>query len=91
MPKRLALDTPATYVIKIQGTLGVHWSDYIGGLEIAIDRQLDPPVTTLSGSIVDQAALLGALNNLYNLGFPLLAVECRGEKDEKEKKLSYQY
>ena len=75
MPQRLALDTPATYVIQIQGTLGSHWSDYFGGLEITINRQHDTSVTTLSGPVLDQAALFGTLNNLYNLGFPLLSVD----------------
>jgi hypothetical protein len=36
------------------------------------------PVTILTGRVVDQAALLGVLNNAYDLGFPLLSVECLG-------------
>jgi hypothetical protein len=32
-------------------------------------------VTTLMGELRDQAALLGVLNSLYDLGFPLLRVE----------------
>jgi hypothetical protein len=33
------------------------------------------PVTTLTGRLVDQAALFGVLNNVYDMGFPLLSVE----------------
>jgi hypothetical protein len=33
-------------------------------------------VTTLTGLLVDQAALSGVLVNLFNLGFSLLSVEC---------------
>jgi hypothetical protein len=33
-------------------------------------------VTILKGRLVDQAALLGVLNNAYDLGFPLLSVKC---------------
>jgi len=76
MAQRKLLDTPATCVIQIQGTLGSHWSDYFGGLEITIKRDQDTVITTLSGPVMDQAALLGTLNNLYNLGFPLLFVAC---------------
>jgi hypothetical protein len=36
-------------------------------------------VTTLSGQAVDQAALMGLLNSLYDLGLPLLSVECRSD------------
>jgi len=31
-------------------------------------------VTTLTGTVADQAALMGLLQTLYNLGFPLLRV-----------------
>ncbi|GIK54442.1 MAG: hypothetical protein HND44_05545 [Chloroflexi bacterium] len=34
------------------------------------------PVTTLTGRLVDQAALLGVLNSVYSLGMPLLSVDC---------------
>ncbi|HSN75491.1 MAG TPA: hypothetical protein VL334_10475, partial [Anaerolineae bacterium] len=36
------------------------------------------PVTVLSGQFQDQAALAGVLNTLYDLGLPLLSVECVG-------------
>jgi hypothetical protein len=34
------------------------------------------PVTVLTGEFRDQAALAGVLNTLYDLGLPLLSVEC---------------
>ena len=34
------------------------------------------PVTILTGVMVDQAALNGVINTLYDLGCPLLSVEC---------------
>jgi hypothetical protein len=34
-----------------------------------------PAVTTLRGELIDQAALMGVLNTLYDLGFVLLKVE----------------
>ena len=74
---RLKQDKPAPYRIEIQGVVDPKWADYLGGLDIAVERQRDPPITTLSGSVLDQAALMGILDSLYNLGFPILAVECQ--------------
>ncbi len=69
--------SPITYRIRVQGVLGEHWSDYFGGLNIAVTHQRDPPETVLNGEIVDQSALMGVLNALYDMGFPLLAIESR--------------
>jgi len=75
MKNRLHLDEPAKYRIQIQGFLGQHWSESMGGLEISVTGSQDQPVTTLTGEVRDQAALLGVLNGLYSLGFALLSVE----------------
>ena len=75
---RLTLDEPADYCIRVQGSVGEDWSDYLGGLEISLSQQ-DPPVTKLTGQVIDQAALIGILNGLYDLGFPLLSVEIEPE------------
>ena len=75
--KRLDLAMPATYRISVQGNLNESWSDRLGGMAITATR--DPnglPVTTLTGWLRDQAALLGVLNALYDpLHLPLLSVE----------------
>jgi hypothetical protein len=42
------------------------------------DRAEEAPVTTLSGRLPDQAALLGVLNTLYDLHLPLLSMEYLG-------------
>ena len=74
MNRVLTLDDSAIYRIQIQGALGTHWADYLGGLDISINEDLQPPVTTLSGQVIDQAALIGIINGVYDLGFPLLSV-----------------
>jgi hypothetical protein len=72
--QKLTLDRPATYQIKVPGHLGESWSDWVGGMTIAVDCEGDGlPVTTLTGT-VDQAALQGLLRRLYSLGLPLLSV-----------------
>ena len=79
----LRLHEPATYRIYVQGILGEQWSDRLGGLTITpVDPTSESPVTILSGRLLDQAALLGVLNLLYDMRLPLLAVECEDWEDE---------
>jgi hypothetical protein len=74
--KKLTLDRPATYQIKVPGVLDDRWSDWSGGMIIAVEKEGDsPPVTGLTGRI-DQAALQGLLGRLYSLGVPLISVIC---------------
>ncbi|HEY6286447.1 MAG TPA: hypothetical protein VIX20_12345 [Ktedonobacteraceae bacterium] len=68
---------PATYRICILGKLDKNWSDYCAGMKIEHDMMLNQyPVTILTGLLVDQAALIWVINTLYDLGCPLLVVEC---------------
>jgi len=68
---------PAAYRICILGLLDKNWSDYCCGMNIEHDILLDQyPVSILTGRLIDQAALNGVINILYDLGCPLLAVEC---------------
>ena len=51
------------------------WSEWAGGMTITVESEGDgPPVTTLTGIVVDQAALQGLLRRLYSLGLPLISV-----------------
>ncbi len=72
----LAPDEPATYQIRVQGYVSQQLADNFG---LSVDRITDPTraVTTLSGPVLDQAALMGILNSLYGMGFSLLSVECQ--------------
>lgn len=73
----LRLESSATYQIQIQGVLPSNWSGRLGGLAIETEHFDDDrlPVTTLSGKLIDQAALQGVLSSLYDLRLPLLFVE----------------
>ncbi len=78
--KRLSLDEPAQYRIAIQGRLDEQWVSYFDGMTVStdiLDRNLTR--TTLTGVVIDQAALHGLLNRIRDLGLPLLLVECVGE------------
>lgn len=72
--KLLRLDNSADYRIEVQGVLDSNWSDRLNGLSIFSEGENE--VTVLAGSLIDQAALLGVLNTLYDLRMPLLSVQC---------------
>ena len=75
----LHLDRPARYRIRVKGYLDGSWSDRLGGMSITTTAHEDEtPVTTLVGRLVDQAALIGVLNALYDYHYPLLSVEYLG-------------
>jgi hypothetical protein len=77
--KPYTFDTPATYRIRLEGSMDNQWSGHLGGMAVSVaKRSGQVPVTTLSGELVDQAALLGVLNAVYDLGFALLHVERLG-------------
>jgi hypothetical protein len=71
----LRLYEPADYEVKVQGVVDGSWSARFGdvGIQTSSERE-SGPVTTLSGRFPDQAALLGLLSSLYDLGLPLLSV-----------------
>ena len=74
--RKLTLDRPATYQIKVPGQLDESWSDWAGGMTVIVESDDDGlPVTNLTGT-VDQAALQGLLRRLYSLGLPLISVNC---------------
>ncbi len=82
--KGLKLDTSARYEIRIQGYLSEQWEDCLDAVEVEVRCVPDElPVTVVICEFIDQAALAGALSCLYDMGLPLLSVECIGfESDE---------
>jgi hypothetical protein len=72
--KKLTLDQPATYEIKVPGILDVKWLDWNGGMAVKTENvQSGAPITALIIT-VDQAGLQGLLRYLYTLGLPLISV-----------------
>jgi ABC-2 type transport system ATP-binding protein len=59
------------YQIRVKGQLGSQWSEWFDGL-IVVPAESDE--TILQGRIADQAALLGQIGKVRDLGLPLLAV-----------------
>ncbi|MCU0502095.1 MAG: hypothetical protein MUC51_10075 [Anaerolineae bacterium] len=69
-------DSPGRYRIRVLGQLSASWIDQLETMTITAGQATGlGQVTTLMGEMRDQAALMGVLNSLYDLGFPLLRVE----------------
>jgi hypothetical protein len=73
--KEVPFDGPGRYRICVQGYLDHSWSDRLGGMQIqAPDPEAPQQVTTLTGELIDQAALSGVLNTIYDMHMTLLSV-----------------
>jgi len=75
-PQHISLEQPAFYQVQVQGVLSQIWlADYFDDMQIGVEGEDGWAVTTLSGCMIDQAALYGLLQKLYTLGLVLLKVE----------------
>jgi len=61
----------AVYDIRIKGQLDTRWAEWFDGLTIT---NFENDTVQLSGDLVDQAALHGALNKVRNLNLTLISV-----------------
>jgi hypothetical protein len=61
----------AVYTIRVTGDVDAHWSEWFGGLTITNTQAGD---AMISGEMVDQAALHGALNKIRDLNLALISV-----------------
>jgi hypothetical protein len=69
-------DTPGNYRVRVLGPMDKRRSEYLCGMRIFSGRRRGGTIiTTLTGELTDQAALMGVLNSLYDMGYPLLRVE----------------
>ena len=74
--RRLTLDQPAWYRIRLHGRLNQTWENHFNGMELSVTTVPDgPTITTLCGKVADQSALFGMLNTIRDLGLPLILVE----------------
>ena len=74
--KKLTLDQPAIYEIKVPGILDKKWLDWNGGMVIQAKNERDDYPITILTITVDQAGLQGLLRHLYSFGLPLISVIC---------------
>ena len=73
MKSKTSATTP--YQIKVQGHLGVHWSDYFDPMTMKVESCVDgDPITVLTGPVSDQAALRGILSRLWDMNLAVISV-----------------
>ena len=69
------MDGSVTYQIKVQGRLDECWSDWFNGMTMTFESGSGgSTITTLTGAVADQAALLGILVKIGYLNLTLLSV-----------------
>ena len=69
---------PAVYRIRVRGRLDAELSERLGMRVENLARDNGKAESVLEGRLLDQAALAGVLNKLYELHFPVMAVDCLG-------------
>ena len=72
--QKLGLDRPGTYQIRVPGRLDASWEEWFEGMEITVESGDGPTITTLTGTVTDEAALQGLLDRIFSLGLRLLSV-----------------
>jgi hypothetical protein len=73
---------PSIYEIHVRGHLEEKWSDQLGGLQIKPAQMPGgQQETIIVGHFVDQSALTGVLNTLYELHLPVVSVQCVDSDD----------
>ncbi len=70
MTNKQMCEAPSIYQIQVKGTLDESWSDWLDGFTVT---QQDGQ-TLLAGQVMDQAALLGILAKINDLGLVILSV-----------------
>ena len=70
-----AVKTQKVYQIQVQGRLDTSYADWFNGMTLTVEQESDrSPVTTLTGAVVDQAALHGLLAKISDLNLTLISV-----------------
>lgn len=74
---RYAFDQPAAFRLRVLGYMSQTWADELGDGVIEHAQITETLwITIVTARFTDQAALIGSVNRLYGLGFPLISVEC---------------
>ena len=73
---------PAVYRIRVRGRLDAELSERLGMRVENLARDNGKAESVLEGRLLDQAALAGVLNKLYELHLPVMAVDCLGGSND---------
>ena len=74
------------YRIVVQGLLDPSDTNRLSGMTITTHRdEGQPPISTLTGLLKDQAQLSGVLNTLYEMHLTIVTVQALGEGEGGDK------
>ena len=74
MTKYSKMSAVCVYQILIQGRLGKEWSAWMNGMSIILEQE-NPPMTKITGMVIDQAQLRGILNKIWDLNLTLISAK----------------
>jgi len=74
---------PAVYRIRVRGRLDAELSERLGMRVENLARNDGKAESVLEGRLLDQAALAGVLNKLYELHLPVMCVDCLGGSNDE--------
>lgn len=75
---------PAIYRIRVRGHLDETWANRLGGMKVVENLGSGASTeTVLQGRLLDQAALRGVLNALYQLHLPVISAQFLAEDDSE--------
>ena len=72
---KFSFSQPATYQIRVLGKVPESYADSFSGLTISYNKLEEEVITTLIGKMIDQSALSGVLNSLYDIHMSVLSVK----------------
>ncbi len=73
---RSLMDRPAMYRIQVNGRVSERWvRGFWDSSAMIVQRGVESKTTEMTGEVPDQAALVGLINVLYDLGHVLISVE----------------
>ena len=65
------MNSATIYTIRIKGSLDEGWSDWFDGMSIQLEQSGQ---TSIAGPVRDQAALVGLINRIHDLGLVLISI-----------------
>ena len=71
-PSQPEVNDPQRYAIRVNGHLDQRWAEWLADLTIT---HASDGTTLLAGPLTDQAALHGVLNQIRDLGLPIISVQ----------------
>ncbi len=78
-------DRPTVYRITVEGRLDESWLEWMDDMRMTVASTDDgPPITTLTGTLPDQAALQGILSRIGMLNLRLISVTEAGQNPDPD-------